>query len=70
MRDLERDATSGVPTQELRDAVHSGDGASLASIWKCPACGAQIQVIVAPDAAPDRPFTCVDGTQMVAGDEH
>ena len=44
--------------------------ASLATIWKCPDCGSQIQIMVAPPKGrAQRPFTCVCGVEMVPGKE-
>lgn len=61
---------AGVPREEAWDAVTEGEAASLASIWRCPSCGAQIQIIVAPATIPKQPFICMDGTPMVAGQSH
>lgn len=66
----EREKESGVPKGEIVDTAVEGEAASLASVWKCPSCGAQIQIIVAPSVMPRQPFICVDGTPMVAGEEH
>lgn len=52
---------------ELWDAVREGEAPSLASVWECPACGAQIQVLIAPAGIPRQPFQCVDGTPMTPG---
>jgi hypothetical protein len=65
-----RDPDTGVPRKELAETEVQGDVASLASLWKCPQFGAQIQVIVAPDGPIEQPFTCVDGTSMIPGEEH
>ena len=54
---------------EIRESVSGGEAPALARIWKCPACGAQIQIVVAP-ANPSGPFICMCGTPMVAGEEH
>lgn len=64
----ERDEAT--PRGEIADTAIEGESASLASIWKCPSCGAQIQIVVAPSVVPRQPFICVDGTPMVAGEEH
>ena len=61
---------TGVPRGDIADTAMEGEAASLAGIWKCPTCGAQIQIIVAPRTVPRQPFICVDGTPMVAGEEH
>jgi hypothetical protein len=62
-------ARSGVGKAEVKD-TYDAEGASLAGIWKCPNCRAQIQIVIEPGQQPSQPFTCVCGTAMVAGDEH
>jgi hypothetical protein len=65
-----RDPQTGAPRKELAETEVQGEAASLASLWKCPQCGAQIQIIVGPQGPIKQPFTCVDGTAMVPGEEH
>jgi hypothetical protein len=66
----ERNQESGVPLDEIRETGIEGEAPSLASVWKCPNCGTQVQIVVAPSVEPTQPFTCVCGTPMVAGEEH
>jgi hypothetical protein len=65
-----RDPETGVPVGEIAETAGGAEQASLAGIWKCPNCGAQVQVIVSSDRTPVQPFTCVCATPMVAGEEH
>jgi hypothetical protein len=60
----------GVLTGEIEEAEEAGKAPSLASVWKCPECGCQIQIVIAPTGPVRQPFTCVDGTPMVAGQSH
>jgi hypothetical protein len=38
----------GVLLGELDEVERAGEAPSLASVWKCPECGCQIQVVIAP----------------------
>ncbi|HUF52825.1 MAG TPA: hypothetical protein VMR52_03505 [Dehalococcoidia bacterium] len=55
--------------QEVRD-VENAPAAALPTIWECPECGTQIQVIISPPKGRGRdPFTCVCGAEMNPGRE-
>jgi hypothetical protein len=60
----------GVLVGEIEEVEEASGGPSLVSIWKCPQCGCQIQVVIAPAGTIRQPFNCVDGTPMVAGKSH
>lgn len=68
---LAKDARlQGVLVDEIEEVQRAGGGPSLVSIWMCPECGCQIQVVIAPAGTIRQPFNCVDGTPMVAGKSH
>lgn len=61
-------------TEERKEAevadVEEAPAASLPTIWECPDCGAQIQVVVAPPTGrAEHPFHCVCGAEMQPGKE-
>ena len=60
----------GVLVGELDEVERAGEAPSLASVWKCPERGCQIQVVIAPVGSLYQPFNCMDGTPMVAGKSH
>lgn len=60
----------GVLVGEIEEVEETAGGPSLVSIWMCPACGCQIQIVIASTGTIRQPFNCVDGTPMVAGKSH
>ena len=61
--------SSSVVKSEAKEAKELNGPASIAGIWKCPDCGGQIQIIVAPETALNQPFICMCGAPMVPGEE-
>lgn len=68
---LAKDARlQGVLVGEIEEVEKAGGAPSLVSIWMCPECGCQIQIVIAPAGTIRQPFNCVDGTPMVARKSH
>jgi hypothetical protein len=61
--------TSSVTRDEVAEAKETAGAASISGLWKCPDCGGQIQIIVAPETALNQPFICMCGSPMAAGEE-
>jgi hypothetical protein len=65
------DAVTGGPVVkgEASESKETGGPASISGIWKCPDCGGQVQIIVAPNTSLNQPFICMCGAPMVPGEE-
>jgi hypothetical protein len=62
-------APASVVKEEAAESRRTAGQAAISGIWKCPDCGGQVQIIVAPETALNQPFICMCGAPMVPGEE-